>query len=118
AQDCIRDDLVTGVHTCALPIFVEVLVVDDHIAVLPDLETLQDLAVVDLVLTLGAPPLVADGRLVVRAELTERNLGARFRRVVEANRYRDHPERHNAFPHRSRHAAEFICKRTGPGYFS
>ena len=76
-----------------------ILVVDDDVAVLADLETFQDLAVADLVVALGAPALVGDRRLVVRAELAERHFGGRFRRVVKANRYRDHPERDDAFPH-------------------
>ena len=56
--------------------------------------------------------------VVVRAELAERHFGAGFRRVVEANRYRDHSEGDDAFPHRSGHGAEFIGKRPAAGYFS
>src|SRR2546425_11925985 len=96
---------------------VEVLVVDDHVSVASDLESFEDLAVADLVLALGAPTLVADGRLVLRAELPERYLGARFRRVVETDWDGDHSERDDAFPHRSRHDEEFTSWSVSPGYF-
>ncbi len=82
---------------------VQVLVVDDHVPILAYLVALEDLSVLDLVITLRAPALVRDGRLVVWAQLAERNLRGRLRRVVQANWNRDHPERDDAFPHRSRH---------------
>src|SRR5262249_23848530 len=96
---------------------VQVAVVDDHVAVLADLEALEDVAEVDLVLTLGAPPLVADGRLVVGAQLAERNLRAGLGRVVETDRDGHHSKRGAAFPHRSRHGRECPSCWRCPGYF-
>src|SRR5439155_2546861 len=51
----------------------------------------------------GAPALVRDRGVVLRAQLAEGDLGAGFGGVVEANGDRDHSERDHAFPHRSRH---------------
>src|SRR5437660_4370614 len=82
---------------------VQVLVVDEDIPVFADLVAALDLAVLDLVVPLGAPALVRDGGVVLRAELPERDLGGRLGRVVETDRYRHHPERDHALPHRSRH---------------
>src|SRR5207244_12782685 len=82
---------------------VEVLVVDDHVAVLPDLVAALDLAVGHLVVTLRAPALVRDGGVVVGTELAEGALGGGLRGVVQADRDRDHSEGDHAFPHRSRH---------------
>ena len=50
---------------------VQVLVIDDDVAVLADLEALEDLAVGNLMVTFCAPTLVADGRSVIGTELAE-----------------------------------------------
>src|SRR5437773_7487157 len=55
---------------------VQILVVDDDVAVLADLVAALDLAVGHLMVALGTPALVRDGRVVLRAQLAERDLGA------------------------------------------
>src|ERR1700737_2821040 len=55
---------------------VQVLVVDDDVAVLADLEALEDLAVLNLVVALRAPTLVADRRSMLGTQLSERDFGA------------------------------------------
>ena len=50
---------------------VQVLVVDEHVAVLADLVAALDLAVLHLVVAFGAPAFVGDGGVVLRAELPE-----------------------------------------------
>src|ERR1700682_2481084 len=50
---------------------------------------------------------------MVRAELPERDFRGRLRSVVQADRDRDHPERNDSLPHRSRHGDEVYLPLPG-----
>src|SRR5438067_600900 len=100
-----------------LHLVLEILVVDDDVPILANLVAPFDVAVGHLVVALRTPALVGDWGVVLGAQLAELDFFARFGRVVEPNRDRDHSERDHAFPHRSRHGDAVYLLCTGLATF-